>query len=536
MPFDLDRRAFLGATACWLAGSTASGADTRRGLATGQAEGAEAGNAVLAAGGNAVDAIVSAALVAGVVALPATGIGGYGGHLIVAGPNRKPIAIDFNSAAPAAAKPDMFKTDEQGKVAGGANSHGWLAAGVPGVLAGLQLALDKFGTRKFADLVQPAIQFAKDGFTIKKNVAASIKAAAGQFKKDAGSARLFLKNGEPLAEGEMFRNPNLADLLERLATIGVGDFYTGKTAEKIVAEFKKNGGLVTADDLAAYKAVEVLPVALEWNGHTIHTPPPSAGGLTVLQTLAALKALGWEKWDPKDPVTTQARVEALRVAWGDRLRSLGDARHFDVPIEKLLSEAYAAATAERVRAAVKNRKPIPGDTDGRTSGGTIHLSALDKEGLAVALTFTHGEGFGAQVTVDGLGLVLGHGISRFDPRPDRANSIGPGKRPLHNMCPTIVMKGGKPLIALGATGGRRIPNTLFDVLSYRVGQGQSLAEAVKSPRMHTEGDLNLTLEAAWPAPLTEYMKSIGYTVKTAGAASLNAIEREATGSLKSAAR
>jgi len=532
------RRTFLTSSAGWLlASSSAARAEsTARGLLTGHPEAAEAGNAVLAAGGNAVDAIVAGALVAGVVALPATGIGGYGGHLVLASPKLKPIAIDFNTTAPAAAKPDMFKAEEQGKVAGGANSHGWLAAGVPGVLAGLQLALDKFGTKPFADLLKPAIKFASDGFPIKKNIAASFKAAAGQFAKDAGAAKLFLKSGEPLAEGDTFRNPDLARLLERLAEKGVADFYTGKTAEAVAAAFKKNGGLVTVADFAAYRALEVTPLALDWCGHTIHTPPPTSGSLTVLQALATLKALEWEKKDPKEPATTQFRLEALRVAWRDRLRSLGDPKHFDVPIAELISEKHAQRTALKVWDAVRSGKPIAGVSDCRPAGGTIHLCAVDKDGLSVALTFTHGESFGAQVAVDGLGLVLGHGISRFDPRPGRANSIGPGKKPLHNMCPTIVMKGDKRLLALGATGGRRIPNTLFDVLSYRIGQGKPLAEAVKAPRIHTEGDLNLTLEAAWPAATVDHLKTVGYTVKTGGAATLNAIEREPDGKLTAAAR
>ena len=171
MPLTLDRRTFLQASACGLTGSSlvlVANDAAPTGSVTGQPEAAEAGNAVLAAGGNAIDAIVFAALVAGVVALPSTGIAGYGGHLVVAGPKLKPAAIDFNSTSPAAAKADTFKADEQGKVAGGANSHGWLAAGVPGVLAGLQLALDKFGTKSFAEAVKPAIKFARDGFAIKR--------------------------------------------------------------------------------------------------------------------------------------------------------------------------------------------------------------------------------------------------------------------------------------------------------------------------------------------------------------------------------
>ena len=400
------------------------------------------------------------------------------------------------------------------------------------------MALDKFGTMKFAELVKPAIRFARDGFVVSKNLATAIKNARDRFAADPGSAKLFLKNGEPLAEGSTFRNPDLANLLEALADKGrVDAFYKGDIADKIAAAFRKNGGLVTADDLAAYKPVEVAPLRLDWRDHTLYTPPPTAGGLTVFQALSILKALKWEDGDPKDPAATQARVEALRIAWDDRLRLLGDPRNADVPTERLLSEKYLGQCAERVQAAVKAKKPVDAKSDGRPAGGTIHLNAADASGTMVALTFTHGGGFGAQVTVDGLGLLLGHGMSRFDPRPGRPNSPGPGKRPLHNMCPTVATRDGQPVLSLGATGGRRIVNTVFDVLVYRLGEGQALAEAVKSPRVHTEGDLALTLEKMWPAPVVDRFKQIGYAVKVGGAATLSAIERDPkTGAVQSAAR
>ncbi|HVK11682.1 MAG TPA: gamma-glutamyltransferase [Gemmataceae bacterium] len=533
-----DRRQFLGSALLAVTAGVRAAGPTARGLVTGQPQGAEAGNAVLAAGGNAVDAVVSAALAAGVVAVPSTGIGGYGGHMVVARPGGKVIAIDFNSSAPAAAKQDMFPADEKGTVKGNINIHGWLAAGVPGILAGLQLALDKHGTKKFPELVAPSIRYARDGFMVSKALAASIKTASSRFAEDPGSSRLFLRNGEPLKEGERFRNPDLADMLQALADRGrVDDFYRGKIAERIAAAFRKNGGLLTSQDLAAYRAVEVTPLSLDWQGYTLHTPPPTAGGLTVLQTLAILKALDWSGWEPKDPATAHARVEALRVAWSDRLQLLGDPKHTDVPVARLLSKRYASECADRVRAAVKAVKPVASRMDRRPSSGTIHLNAVDASGMAVALTYTHGGGFGAQVAVDGLGLLLGHGMSRFDPRPGHPNSPGPGKRPLHNMCPTIVTRDGVPVLAVGATGGRRIPNTVFDVLTYRIGEGRPLADAVKAPRVHTEGDLALTLEKSWPAAVVARFERAGYMVRTGVGANLNAIERDPkSGELQSAAR
>jgi gamma-glutamyltranspeptidase/glutathione hydrolase len=536
----MNRRGFLAlaggmlASAPWL-----RAAEMSKGLVLGQPQAAAAGMAILAAGGNAVDAVVAAALTAGVVAVPSCGIGGYGGHMTIAQADGKKItSIDFNSTAPAAARDDMFPLDDKGAVKGDVNNTGWLAAGVPGTLAGLQLALDSYGTMKFARVVEPAIKHACDGFAVTRAMANSLKATQAHLRKDAGSAKLFFPKGEPLTQGATFRNPDLAELLAKLAERGsVDSFYRGDIASKIAAAFKANGGLVTVKDLEAYRAEEVEPLTLAWRGHMIHTAPLTAGGLTILQALATLKALGWEKWDRKNPTTTQARVEALRLAWSDRLRLLGDPKHVKVPVERLLSQRYAEAAAERVQAAIEAKKPAEARNDGRSADGTIHLTAADAAGTLVALTLTHGEGYGARVTIDGLGLLLGHGMSRFDPRPGHPNSPGPGKRPLHNMCPTIVSKDGKPLLALGATGGRRIPNTLFDVLLYRVGEERSLEEAVQAPRMHTEGDLRLTLESKWPEAEGSYLKEVGYALKTGPGATLNAIERDvSSGALRGASR
>ncbi len=281
----------------------------------------------------------------------------------------------------------------------------------------------------------------------------------------------------------------------------------------------------------------MAPLALEWAGWTIHTAPLTAGGLTMLQTIRTLEALGWRDWDRKEFRVTHARLEALRLAWHDRLRLLGDPDHQRIPVERLLSKEHARQAAARVRQALKEKKPLAGETDGRDARGTIHLCAVDAAGMMVALTLTHGGGLGAQVTVDGLGLVLGHGMSRFDPRPNHPNSPGPGKRPLHNMCPTVAVRDGKPALALGARGGRRIPNTVLGVLLARIGEGRTLTQAVQAPRLHTEGGLETTLEAVWPAAEVNRLKEIGFVVKKGPGAVLHAIEREPrSGALTASAR
>lgn len=536
-----DRRQFLqiiGSSSLLLSRPLAADTQMPRGQILGQAEGAAAGKAVLDAGGNAVDAAVSAALTAGVVALSSCGIGGYGGHMVIVRPDGRTVAIDFNSSAPAAARTDMFPLDEKGMVRGAVNRFGWLAAGVPGTLAGLQKALDHYGTQKLGRLAEPAIRHAREGFAISRGLAAAIRSSQARLQRDPGLTRLFFPKGQPLTEGDRFRNPDLADMLQKLADRGsVESFYRGDIAQQIARAFKENGGLVTMQDLTSYQAREVEPLALEWAGYTVYTAPLTAGGLSVLQALAVLKALGWEKWDLRDPKTTQARVEALRLAWKDRLQLLGDPQHVKAPIERLLSDRYAEQSAERVRMALRQKKPVEGQTDGRPASGTIHLTAMDASGLTVALTLTHGEAFGAQVSVSGLGLILGHGMSRFDPSPRHPNAPGPGKRPLNNMCPTIVCRDSKPVLGLGATGGRRIPNTLFDVLANRLGQGRTLADSVSAPRMHTEGDTQLILESGWSEEERKYLEQVGYAIKPGRGATLNAVERDPrTGAFSSAMR
>jgi gamma-glutamyltranspeptidase/glutathione hydrolase len=534
-----DRREALVLAGTALLGGSPARAAPVQGWVVGQPQGARVGLDVLAAGGNAVDAAVAAALVAGVVAVHSCGIGGYGGHMVIAlARSRKVTAIDFNSTAPAAAREDMFPLDDKGAVQGQVNGRGWLAAGVPGTLAGLQLALDRYGTQPFEKLVQPAIRFARDGFDVSTGVAAALRAAQVHLAKDPAAARLLLPNGQPPPAGSTLRNPELAAMLQTLAERrSVDSFYRGDIARRIAAEFQQHGGLVTAADLAAYQAREVAALELTWRGYSIWTAPLTAGGATVLEALAILKALGWETRPADDPKTTGARLEALRLAWDDRLRLFGDPAKVAVPVERLLSEAYARSQAARVEAALREGKPVPITPDGRSADGTIHLSAADAQGNLVALTLTHGGAFGAQVTVAGLGLILGHGMSRFDPRPGRPNSPGPGKRPLHNMCPTVVLRDGRPVLALGATGGRKIPNAVFDVLTHFVGRDAALPDAVTAPRLHTEGGLEVTVESRWPEADADYLKKRGYTVTRGSAATIQAVQIDPqTGTGRTASR
>jgi len=534
MPIDdtVSRRQFVQQTAAGALGlaaansAVATGADNEpaAGVIRGEPTAEKVGLQVLASGGNAIDAAVAAAFTAAVAAPHQTGIGGYGGHmtLAIAGTGRI-TSIDFNSAAPAAANGDMFPLDASGKVVAQANMYGWRAAGVPGILAGLELALRRYGTKPLREVVQPAIALASEGFPFAA-AATAARASTKQLAADPASAALYFRDGKPLASADHYSNPDLAKLLESLASDNsVESFYRGEIAQRIAAAFAAGGGLVTAADLAAYQAREVEPLRLAWGEWEIHTAPLTAGGATMLEALRILQQLKWADREPTAADTTQLQVEAFRYAWQDRLQFFGDPEHADVPLDKLLGEVHAQAAAAEIERAVAAKQPLPVRTTTRPDQGTISLSACDRQGNLVAVTLTHGGAFGARVTVPGLGLTLGHGMSRFDPHPGHSNAPGPGKRPLNNMCPTIIAKNGKPAFAVGARGGRKIPNAVAEVLLQLVARGKDLPAAVAAPRLHTEGQLALSFEKDWPAEPTAVLKDRGYSVTAAASATVSAV-------------
>ena len=506
--------------------SKATEDDVDFGQVVGDPEAARVGGNVLRNGGNAIDAIVAGSFAAAVTAIGHTGIGGYGGAATIATEGgRKLISIDFNSTAPDALKGDSFVLDKQGNVIDRANEFGWLSAGVPGVLAGLALTLKTGGTWSLRDTLQPAIALSRDGFIRSASLATAIAGAAAQFAKDSGSRKLYFDQSAPIVAGKTLRNPELAYLLVTLANANsVDPFYRGEIADLIAAQFQKNGGMVTSADLASYEANVTKPLSLDCNGMVIHTAPLTAGGLTVLQAIRTLQAIRLDTIS--DDMQSIAMAEALRWAWRDRLQLLGDPKHVHVPTEKLLSEEYARETASHVERAMAENRPIEHRIKSNGQSGTIHLSSTDRFGNFASLTLTHGGGFGARVTVDGLGLTLGHGVSRFDVTPGHPNAPGPGKRPLHNMVPCIVTRDGQAILAVGGRGGRKIPNAVFSFLSEFALKNQPLGKSMAAPRIHTEGNLSVELEKKWPSKDQSKLSEFGYHVKSGTSATLSAVAKE----------
>jgi gamma-glutamyltranspeptidase/glutathione hydrolase len=494
--------------------------ETSRGVLVGEPTAERVAARVLAEGGNAFDAAVAGGLAAALSSPYQFGIGGYGGHATLFSARQKTtVSIDFNTSAPAEARADMFPRQAD-------SEHGWLAAGVPGILAGLQLVLDNHGTRKLPDVIQPAIALARNGVVVDARLASAIAASAKQFAIDPASRKLYFQDDRPLRVGERLRNPELADMLTTLAQRGsVQSFYRGDIAQRIADGFRKNGGLVTARDMARFTAREERPLSLTWDDLTIHTAPLTAGGMTFMQALRILQAMHWQRL-PAGLPQTHGKIEAMRLAWRDRLTLLGDPQVAKAPVERLLSDGYVRECAARIEQAVKEGRVLTQRVSSRDHTGTINLSAADRDGNFIAITLTHGNGFGARVTAPGLGLTLGHGMSRFDTDPAHPNAPGPSKKPLNNMCPTVVLRQGQPVLALGGRGGRRIQNAMYEALVNYVALGRPLAASLAAPRFHTEGSTALGIEKTWPAAQVAALEKLGYRVQAGVSVVLSAVAIE----------
>jgi len=485
---------------------------------------------VMASGGNAADAAVAAAF-ALAVAFPTAGNVGGGGFL-VARVGGKSYALDFRETAPAAATRDMYLG------ADGKPTHdsrdGWRSSGVPGSVAGLWEAWHELGSKNktWAELLAPAIDLADRGFTVDAAFAKTIAIVQTRLAKYPGSASLFLPNGAPPPVGTVWRNPDLAGVLRRVAERGPAGFYEGPVAEAIALAMKDGGGLITADDLKAYRARWRTPFEYEYRGRKIvGMPPPSSGGLTMAM-IAHLLA-GWDLhatgWHSAEEV--HLAVEAMRRAFAARNAKLGDPDFVKNPVDELMSETWAAqqrATIVKDRA-TSTKDLFPDLVTGATSGPhTTHMSLVDGDGNAVALTTTVNVWFGSGVTIPGLGFVLNDEMDDFASVPGTANGFGlvqgepnaiaPRKRMLSSMSPTIVLgPDGRVELVLGAAGGSRIITTVFQELSNALDFGMDVSDAVRAPRFHQQDnpDVILLEPRALADDVRHALEAMGHLTKEA---------------------
>ncbi|MEJ5369771.1 MAG: gamma-glutamyltransferase [Bryobacteraceae bacterium] len=454
---------------------------------------ADVGAAILKKGGNAVDAAVAVAFALAVTHPSAGNLGG-GGFLLARFADGRATFIDFREMAPLAASRDMY-VGPDGKLTQD-SLLGWRAAAVPGTVRGLELAHRKYGSLPWAELIEPAIRLAAEGVTLSYAEARSMCGARARLGQFEDSKRIFLKGGACYEPGEVLRQPELARTLERIAKHGAADFYEGETARILAEEMRRNGGLITLEDLRGYRAIEREPLRGAYKGYTILTaPPPSSGGIGILQMLGMLEGTGYEKHGAGSAASLHWIAEVMRRSFADRAAYLGDADFARVPVRGLLEPAYLASR----RASILADRATPSSEIGagqpaRESEDTTHFNVIDARGNAVALTYTINNSYGNAVTVPRLGFLLNNEMDDFAAQPGKpnmfgliqgeANAIAPRKRPLSAMTPTIVEKDGRLVMALGAPGGPRIISGVLQVLLHVIDFGMDVQQAVDQPRIH----------------------------------------------------
>ncbi len=459
-------------------------------------EASQAGLEVLRAGGTAVDAAVAVGF-ALAVTLPEAGNLGGGGFMVILDPvENRETTIDYREMAPAAAHRDMY-LDQDGNVAEGRSTVGYLASGVPGSVAGMHMAWERYGKLPWRDLLQPAIRLARDGFTVSHALSRSLKDSADLLSRFPESRRIFLKNGELFQEGDTFRQPELARTLELIAEQGPQAFYDGEISRQIVAEMESNGGNITAADLRGYLAKERPPVRGTYRGYeVVSMGPPSSGGLILIEMLNILEGFPLANLGFHSSDAVHLTAEAMRRAFADRAEFLGDPDFSEIPASGLIDKGYARQWADGIHphwatlsSSIAHGKPYPVE-----AVQTTHYSVVDARGGAVACTTTLNGGYGSGVTVSGAGFLLNNEMDDFSSKPGvpnaygliqgEANSIAPAKRPLSAMTPTLVKKDGKLFMVLGSPGGPTIINTVLQIILNVVDFGMDIQEAVDAPRLH----------------------------------------------------
>lgn len=479
---------------------------------------------VLKAGGNAVDAAVAVGY-ALAVAYPEAGNIGGGGFMTIRFADGRSTFLDFRERAPAAATADMY-LDDAGNIVDGASTETFLGVGVPGSVAGFEMAREKYGTRERAELIAPAIALARDGFTLTDYDASALNDAGEMLSLDPAAKAIFVKpDGKPFAAGETLTQPDLAATLTAISEKGRDGFYTGPVADRIVAASDAKGGLFTSADLSGYKVREMAPVTCSYRGYEIvSSPPPSSGGAIICEILNVLEGYPIAFLGPDSAETVHLMAEAMRYAFVDRNSALGDPDFVDNPVARLTDKAYAA----EIRAKIDPyRAGVSADLMPETAkeaAETTHYSIVDAEGNAVAVTYTLNGSYGTGIVADGTGVLLNNEMDDFTAKPGTpnmyglvqgdANAVAPGKSPLSSMSPTIVSRGGSPFMVIGSPGGPRIITITLETILNVIDHGMNIQEAIDAPRIHHQWlpDKVLIEPYALSPDTMRILTGMGYTV------------------------
>lgn len=453
---------------------------------------------ILKRGGNAVDAAVAVGFALAVTLPRAGNIGGGGFMMIHLANGNETIALDYREAAPAAATATMF-LDEGGNPAPGKSRDSGMAVGVPGTVRGLALAREKYGSGKFSlsDLIAPALALAREGFAVNDDLADTLAQSAGRLGRHSSTRAIFFSGNAPLGLGDQLAQGDLATTLAAIAKDGPDAFYSGPVAEKIIAAVAQAGGIMTLDDLKAYRPIQRQPVRGIYRGHDlVSMPPPSSGGVHLIEILNILEGFDLAASGAESALTLHLLAEAMKPAYADRAQFLGDPDRVKIPVRGLTDKNYAATLRARIdpdhaRAAneVTAGDPLPYESD-----QTTHFSVVDADGNAVANTYTLNFSYGVGLVAEGTGVLLNNEMDDFSAKPGAqnayglvgsdANSVAPGARPLSSMTPTFVFKDGRLVLVTGSPGGSRIISTTLQVISNVIDHGMNIAEAVGAPRIH----------------------------------------------------
>ncbi|NNF34261.1 MAG: gamma-glutamyltransferase [Saprospiraceae bacterium] len=466
-------------------------------VATQHNEATKVGVEILRKGGNAVDAAVAVGFSLAVVLPRAGNIGGGGFMLLHSEKENKTTSINYREMAPGASDKDMF-LDENGDVDNRAFNLSYNSAGVPGTVAGLAYALEKYGTMSLEEVLQPAIRLAEDGFEMTYDFSRLLQSYENRLKACPETEKVFYKeNNEYYQPGEIFKQPDLAWSLKQIAKNGAKAFYEGEIAKRVVEDMKENGGIMRMEDFANYQVEEAEPVWGKYRGYEIASmPPPSSGGVHVVQMLNILEQYPLKYLGHNSAETLHFMAEAMKLAYADRSEHLGDPAFWDVPVEGLASKEYADDLREKVNrySTTPSENIKPGNPVDYESNETTHFTVVDKAGNVVSNTYTLNFSYGNGIVAKGTGILLNNEMGDFSAKPGtpnafgliggEANSIQPGKRPLSSMTPTLVFKNKKPYLATGSPGGSRIITTVLQIILNVIDHDMNIAEASHAVRIH----------------------------------------------------
>lgn len=491
---------FLSATTSTAAAASREPVRAKNGLVASTNEiASKVGVDVMKRGGNAVDAAIAVAL-ALAVTYPAAGNLGGGGFMMIRLRDGKTTAIDYREMAPAAAHRNVYIDQDGNLIKGeGSSTIGYRASGVPGTVAGMEMALKKYGSGRLSwgQLVEPARRLAAQGFPMGYSLARSLR-GNDYLSKYPETHRIFLRNGNYYNEGEIFRQPELAATLARIQRHGPREFYEGQTAKLIVDDMKRNNGLITMADMRGYVAKERTPLRGTYRGHeVISMPPPSSGGAVLLEMLNILEGFELAKYDWASSERHHVTVEAMRRAFADRAEYMGDTDFVSVPVAGLIDKSYADNLRKTIRVdrASSSEEVRAGRPAGAESEETTHFTVVDAQGNAVANTYTLNDWFGSGVVAKGTGIVLNNEMDDFAAKPGtpnlygliqgERNAVAPRKRPLSAMTPTFVLrKDGTLWFTVGTPGGPTIINTVLQVITNVIDYGMNIQQAIDAPRIH----------------------------------------------------